>query len=95
MSSKKGAQSGGLQVTGKVEHGWSRKLLVPEQRYVEFVDSLYSSSYRVLFCFIFGRLTNRKISSLYNFITFCKMWIFKSSFQKYDAIHSFVIQWNS
>lgn len=64
MSSKKGAQSGGLQVTGKVEHGWSRKLLVPEQRYVEFVDSLYSSSYRVLFCFIFGRLTNRKISSV-------------------------------
>lgn len=87
MSSKKGAQSGGLQVTGKVEHGWSRKLLVSEQRYVEFVDSLYSSSYRVLFC-IFRRLTNRKISSVrvyHNFITFVRCGyskvVFKSMMQ--------------
>lgn len=87
MSSKKGAQSGGLQVTGEVEHGWSRKLLVSEQRYVEFVDS-FSSSYRVLFCFIFGRLTNRKISSVrvyHNFITFVRCGyskvVFKSMMQ--------------
>lgn len=81
---------GGTRMVEKIARSWAKI-----RRICGFVVQLVVSSFILFYFWEVDKSENIECSSLSQFYHICKMWIFKSSFQKYDAIHSFVIKWNS